>query len=286
MFSCDGCHSKFNRQGDLIQHLQKSENLLCATARESLQQKMRPVPGGRAFTPTQNPSKHHMTTPPATGPSSEWVEGHQTVQFEGDFFGNDYDDTDFPFPEDVPVGSDKVDVEERSIHSDSEDEDEGFSTAKTQTSGRSTTRASARDHQQPPDPRAPLVPPVTAAELPAEMDVDEDNRPNDHSFAPGGVSVEGHNRLKKAPVYVSKFGGQAGKPLTTSSIHGVAGYSRYVEQTGSHDNIWAPFNSQLEWEIVQWAKLRGPGATAFTELLEIEGVSHYCLNDYSSELRL
>jgi len=110
MFSCDGCHSKFNRQGDLIQHLQKSENLLCATARESLQQKMRPVPGGRAFTPTQNPSKHHMTTPPATGPSSEWVEGHQTAQFEGDFFGNDYDDTDFPFPEDVPVGSDKVDL--------------------------------------------------------------------------------------------------------------------------------------------------------------------------------
>ena len=283
MFSCDGCHSKFNRQGDLIQHLQKSENLLCATARESLQQKMRPVPGGRAFTPTQNPSKHHMTTPPAAGPSSEWVEGHQTAQFEGDFFGNDYDDTDFPFPEDVPVGSDKVDVEERSVHSDSEDEDEGFSTAKTQTSGRSTTRA--RDHQQPPDPRAPSVPPV-AAELPAEMDVDEDDRPNDHSFAPGGVSVEGHNRLKKAPVYVSKFGGQAGKLLTASSIHGVAGYSGYVKQTGGHDNIWAPFNSQLEWEIAQWAKLRGPGATAFTELLEIEGVSHYCLNDYSSELRL
>ena len=112
MFSCDGCHSKFNHQGDLIQHLQKSENLLCATARESLQQKMRPVPGGQAFTPTRNPLKHHMTTPPATGPSSEWVEGHQTAQFEGDFFGNDYDDTDFPFLEDVPVGSDKVDVEE------------------------------------------------------------------------------------------------------------------------------------------------------------------------------
>jgi len=271
MFSCDGCHSKFNRQGDLIQHLQKSENLLCAAARKSLQQKMRPVQGGRPLSPTWNSSKHHMTTPLAAGPSSEWVEGHQIAQFEGDFFGNDYGDTDFPFPEDgVPVGSDKVDVEEKSIYSDSEEEDEDFSTARTQTSEHSTT--GVRHHQQPPDSRAPSVPPV-AAELPAEMDIDEDNRPNDCSLAPGGVSIEGHNHLKKAPVYVSEFGGQAGKPLTAPFIHGVAGYSGYAEQTGGHKNIWAPFKSKLEWEIAQWAKLRGPGATAFTELLEIEGVS-------------
>ena len=203
-----------------------------------------------------------MTTlsPLAASPSSEWVEGHlEIAQFEGDFFRDDYGDT-FPFPEDgVPVGSDKVDVEEKSVYSDSEDADEeGFSPSKTQTSARHLTT----NHQQPlsPDPqaRAPSVPPV-AAELPTEMDVDEDNRPDDPSLVPGGVSIEGHNCLKKAPVYVSKFGGQAGKPLTaSSSTHGVAGYSGYAEQTGGHsENIWAPFKSKLEWEIVQWAKLRG-----------------------------
>ncbi|KAI0055548.1 hypothetical protein BV25DRAFT_1815428 [Artomyces pyxidatus] len=37
-------------------------------------------------------------------------------------------------------------------------------------------------------------------------------------------------------------------------------------------NLWAPFASKLEWDIVRWAKMRGPTSTAFTELLQIEGV--------------
>jgi len=189
-----------------------------------------------------------LTTPIAAGPSSEGVEEHQTAQFEGDFFGNDYGNADFPFPEDsVPVGSDEVDVEDKSVYSDSEDEDGDFSTANQTQTSCSTT--GILDHQQPQDPRAPSVPPVAgSAKPPADsMDVDEDNRPNDCcSLAPGGVSVEGHNCLKKAPVYVSKFGGQAGKPLIASFIHRVAGYSGYAEQTGSHKNIWAPFKSKLE----------------------------------------
>jgi hypothetical protein len=163
-------------------------------------------------------------------------------------------------------------MEEESDHLDSEDKDEGFCAADTLTSGQPTASAYDHDHQQPPVPRAPSVPPAVT-DLPAEMDVDEDNRLNSSAYAPGGVSVEGHNHLKKAPVYVTKFGGQAGKPLTIS-LPSMAGYSGYVEQTGSQENIWAPFKSKLEWEIVQWAKLRGPGAIAFMELLEIEGVSH------------
>ncbi|KAI0037826.1 hypothetical protein FA95DRAFT_1506445, partial [Auriscalpium vulgare] len=39
------------------------------------------------------------------------------------------------------------------------------------------------------------------------------------------------------------------------------------------DNRYAPFQSQLDWQVAQWAKLRGPGSTAFSELLAIEGVS-------------
>ncbi|KAI0059399.1 hypothetical protein BV25DRAFT_1783583, partial [Artomyces pyxidatus] len=37
-------------------------------------------------------------------------------------------------------------------------------------------------------------------------------------------------------------------------------------------NIWAPFSCKLEWDIVRWAKMRGPTSTAFTELLQIDGV--------------
>ncbi|EIN13427.1 hypothetical protein PUNSTDRAFT_56509 [Punctularia strigosozonata HHB-11173 SS5] len=40
-----------------------------------------------------------------------------------------------------------------------------------------------------------------------------------------------------------------------------------------HENVYAPFISKMDWEIAQWAKLRGPGSTAFSELLAIDGVA-------------
>lgn len=41
----------------------------------------------------------------------------------------------------------------------------------------------------------------------------------------------------------------------------------------SASNPWAPFTSQVDWEVARWAKLRGAGSTAFSDLLAIEGVS-------------
>ena len=40
-------------------------------------------------------------------------------------------------------------------------------------------------------------------------------------------------------------------------------------------NPFAPFRSWLNWEITKWAKMCGPGSTAVTKLLQIEGVSGY-----------
>ena len=44
------------------------------------------------------------------------------------------------------------------------------------------------------------------------------------------------------------------------------------------NNPYAPFLSKTEWEIARWAKLRGPGSTAFSELMGIDGVSQSILN--------
>ncbi|KAJ3998021.1 hypothetical protein F5050DRAFT_1798690 [Lentinula boryana] len=35
-------------------------------------------------------------------------------------------------------------------------------------------------------------------------------------------------------------------------------------------NIWAPFVSKMDWELAHWAKLRGAGSTAFSDLLAID----------------
>jgi len=46
----------------------------------------------------------------------------------------------------------------------------------------------------------------------------------------------------------------------------------YSANIGSDDNPWAPFQSKLDWEVAKWAKMRGAGSNAFTELLAIDGV--------------
>ncbi|TFK64692.1 hypothetical protein BDN72DRAFT_774279 [Pluteus cervinus] len=52
------------------------------------------------------------------------------------------------------------------------------------------------------------------------------------------------------------------------------------------DNPWAPFNSQLEWEIAKWAKLRRQGSTAFSDLLAIPGVRERLGLSYSNSREL
>src|SRR5882724_2423442 len=65
---------------------------------------------------------------------------------------------------------------------------------------------------------------------------------------------------------------QAGVPLHTAAQ--ASSYQSYGHSVSGDmaANIWAPFASRLDWDIVRWAKVRGPGSTAFSELLCIEGV--------------
>lgn len=66
--------------------------------------------------------------------------------------------------------------------------------------------------------------------------------------------------------------GAAGAPI--AGAHDTSG-TTVNEQSlvGARDSIWAPFHSQCDWEIAQWAKMRGPTSSAFTDLLAIPEVS-------------
>jgi hypothetical protein len=61
--------------------------------------------------------------------------------------------------------------------------------------------------------------------------------------------------------------GDPGAPVRTTTLK----YEDYNNSMDPH-NPWAPFDSQMEWEIAHWAKMCGPGSTAFTDLLKINGV--------------
>jgi len=81
----------------------------------------------------------------------------------------------------------------------------------------------------------------------------------------GGAEIN----LGKKPHVVKFTKGQAGKVY---SQDGVDLNTEYTNNIGVSDNPYRPFSSKIEWEIARWAKTRGPGSTAFTELMNIEGV--------------
>ncbi|TFK86346.1 hypothetical protein K466DRAFT_576448 [Polyporus arcularius HHB13444] len=47
-------------------------------------------------------------------------------------------------------------------------------------------------------------------------------------------------------------------------------YEEFQAAHAEGDNPYAPFLSHLDWEVAKWAKMRGPGSTAVTELLQIK----------------
>jgi hypothetical protein len=54
-------------------------------------------------------------------------------------------------------------------------------------------------------------------------------------------------------------------------------------QAASVGSQWAPFQSQLDWDVARWVKLRGGSSTAVSELLAIPGVRAsnflYCVSN-------
>ncbi len=81
------------------------------------------------------------------------------------------------------------------------------------------------------------------------------------------------SRLRKA-VIVKKFKNpKAGAPMdkTPPDITNAFRQSGHKLDDNNNENVYAPFQTRLDWEIARWAKLRGPGSTAMTELLKIDG---------------
>jgi len=71
--------------------------------------------------------------------------------------------------------------------------------------------------------------------------------------------------------------GSPGTPIPGSS-QGLSAYEALREINVG--NSWAPFSSQLDWEVARWAKMRGSSSTAVTELLALPGVCvSYSRND-------
>lgn len=89
----------------------------------------------------------------------------------------------------------------------------------------------------------------------------------------GRQNIENHLRQKiTAQKFTDKFPlSNAGVPITSSSSK-TPPTNSYFHNTQSDTNPYAPFADRMNWEIARWAKLRGPGSTAISELLSIDQV--------------
>ncbi|KAF7425009.1 hypothetical protein PC9H_010320 [Pleurotus ostreatus] len=79
-------------------------------------------------------------------------------------------------------------------------------------------------------------------------------------------------QLSSPPHHIETFGGRTGEPLAGCNEN--SKYTTYQDNVfgAAAQNPWAPFTLKVDWEIARWAKLRGSGLTAFSDLLGIENV--------------
>lgn len=190
-------------------------------------------------------SNARFPTPTPSEDPMEIESDGQQPEFEGDFFGT-YEEDEIQWPDDTDQDAKGS---ESSESSESEDDIPGLNDAEWE----------------------PLV---TGRDSEDQLGTAEED----------STEMNNHNRdlrqqieqrvLQEDGVTVVRYpDARAGQPIPQADIcNANAAYATIINVT---TNPYAPFNSRVDWEIVQWAKLRGPTSTAFSDLLDINGVSEY-----------
>ncbi|KAG2054972.1 hypothetical protein BDR06DRAFT_989288 [Suillus hirtellus] len=108
---------------------------------------------------------------------------------------------------------------------------------------------------------------IPSIELDDPMDNNDSNGADRESCQHAEHQIFEQDRVTIVPYPDS----QAGKPITRAEVQDAN--TTYGSSIGNTENPYSLFSSRMDWEIAQWAKLRGPSSTAFSDLLSIRGVS-------------
>ncbi|KAI0704544.1 hypothetical protein C8Q76DRAFT_630995 [Earliella scabrosa] len=276
---CAGCKLWFTPSG-LPQHILQTKKATCAPLREALYVSDEDLETDGSSTPPVLDASESLASgsrlgsphPPPSAPSSdrrddEPTPGHPATSptpFNGDYFGDyepgywdDYDEYEGPADE----GGEEELVEGDGLDADGEvGLDDGFD------SGEEDTQEADHFEEElgwePP-------PPPHASEPTGGLGEDIDGTASHDNEQQRAAQRRTHDHLR-ARTHVVRFPGvHAGAPINKQPMS--SEYERYQEVIDSDGvNPYAPFRSRMDWEIARWAKMRGPGSTALTELLEIE----------------
>ncbi|KAJ8481391.1 hypothetical protein ONZ51_g6034 [Trametes cubensis] len=256
--TCPGCSKSFTITG-YSSHLRQTTRLACIAARENSDQADSSVHSDPDV-PSRSSSPAEGTIPlgdsdnGSRGPSANPGEA-APVAFEGDYFGSytaaDFDDFDnYEEPEGAPEPEANADSDTGRPHIDPEDEDEEEDDA---------SNFEAEAGWEPPARQWPPGPAVS-------MEVDEETGDFDRT-----ARARSQEQLRTKTYIVPFPSPSAGAPI--SRHHERTAYEQFQRHIdAANTNPYAPFTSRLDWELARWGKMRGPGSTALSELLQIENL--------------
>ncbi|KAG1786942.1 uncharacterized protein HD556DRAFT_1313146 [Suillus plorans] len=130
-------------------------------------------------------------------------------------------------------------------------------------------------------------PPVQEDEgVPGEEPQADDSMDNDNGSADHQTRHQIERRIiDQDRVHVVSYPDhRAGQPISQAEIQNAN--AMYASSIDGAENPYAPFHSQMDWEIARWAKLRGLSSTAFSDLLSIDGVSERLCLSYKNAREL
>ncbi|KAF8262183.1 hypothetical protein EI94DRAFT_1773259 [Lactarius quietus] len=253
---CEGCGTDVKCSG-LYPHFQRSHNPLCKSYQVSLD-------GG-----TLPPDSEEAVTVPASG--AQEIE-HENMLTE---YGVETSPTETILAQgwhmaerdgsesDFDASTDKADnldgVIGRYLEEEEEEEDEAAMAMEA-------TVAEDKYHLEPHRPLVNIMP----------KNSDNCKVSPEEQYRPYRLQGGYEQPLNNKP-FIIKFPGMAGRSRGINDLDediptGAHTYQHQALDDGA-TNVYAPFLSKTDWEIAQWAKLRGPGSTAFSELTSIEGMS-------------
>ncbi|OJT12555.1 hypothetical protein TRAPUB_10899 [Trametes pubescens] len=245
---CSGCNKLFTFTG-FKSHLKQTKRAACIAIRDAT---------GRVEDPAYlsgDNSSDDLSMEQDNGPM-------EVVAFEGDYYGN-YSAEDFDnyeeFDGDEPSIADE-DQEGVRLQEDIEAEDEDDLEAQN---------FEAEGGWEPPAPDPAGHPQaVPNPVVDADSDTVEDRR---HDAAHRATQLRAQEHLRTKTFKIPFPGGRAGAPVNRPRERSAyESYQAYIDS--ANDNPYSPFISKIDWEFAKWAKNRGPGSTAVSELLEIENL--------------
>lgn len=257
---CTGCKRMFTFTG-YDSHLKQTKKAACIRVRDASGTSDNRPDTSRASPPSSSASSDD----PIPNIPDPLDEPDRAIPFDGDYFG-DYSNHDFDNFDEYEGGEHGSFDEEEDRHQEAmEDED--------------TDDLDAQNFEAEGAWEAPPQTPSPAGSAPDAPDDPAANDSGEEQDAPDrSTQIRAQEHLRAKTFKVSFPGGRAGTPVDRRRERSAyENYQAHIDSVNS--NPYAPFVSKMDWGFARWAKARGPGSTAVSELLQMENVSTIQLVD-------